>query len=776
MNTPYKENILRIKGMDCADCAIHIEKAISKLNGIEFARVDFINSHLQVKYNPDLIRLPEIEQAVKASGYELEKGEDTQKTILEVQGMDCADEARPIEKKLRSLPGVIDVQFNLIAHQVTVEHTLPVSKIQDALKKIGFTSRIVEQASTFSPFDKWRDNRKTILTVISGFFAFAGIALNFLDIPPHFTIPLFLISIMTGGYFIFIKGWKEARRLTLGMDFLMSLAVIGAMIIGEWSEAAVVIFLFSLAQLLESFSVERARKSIYSLMELAPNVASLKTDRGEELVPVEQINTGDVIIVKPGERIPLDGIVVAGHSTVNQAPITGESLPRETTVGDEVFAGTINQFGALEIQVSRVASDSTLAHIIRLVETAQAQKAPSQYFVEKFARYYTPAVVSAAILIAIIPPLFFGQLFTEWFYRALVVLVISCPCALVISTPVTIVSGLAKAARSGILIKGGTHLEGFDRIKVLAFDKTGTITRGEPRVQSIITLNNTGEKELLQIVSAIESRSEHPLARAILEYSRSKGIPYQPVDQFELLAGRGARGTFKGKTYYVGNHRLFEENHICDSELHADLELVENRNHTAVIVGNEEKILGIISIGDEVREKAQEAISELKQNGIRRTVLLTGDNFTTAEAIARQVGIDEYFAELLPQDKVKVMKKLLDEYEAVAMVGDGINDAPALATATIGISMGYSGTDTALETADVALMNDDLTRLPFLKRLSSKTGVIIKQNILIALFLKALFFALAVPGWATLWMAVFADMGASLLVIFNGLRVLSFRG
>jgi Cd2+/Zn2+-exporting ATPase len=692
----YHHKNLEVVGMDCADCALHVEKAVNQVPGIKLAQVNFISGNLKIEYDEQLSNLEEVEKAVKSAGYSL-------------------------KKPTRSF---------------------------------------------------WQKNKPTILTSLSGIFAAAGSIVHFSHLSDYIAIPLFAIAIVTGGFPIAIKGFKEARHLTLGMDFLMSIAVIGAMIIGEWTEAAYVIFLFSLAELIESYSVKHARRSIESLMELAPDVAHVKTDSGNVEKPVESIAVSNVIIIRPGDRVPLDGEVIAGSSTVNQAPITGESIPVDKSPGEEVFAGTINLQGILEVKVSKRMQDSMLARIIRLVEEAQARKAPTQQFVEKFSRYYTPAMVSFAILVAVIPPLLFGGIFTEWFYRALVLLVISCPCALVISTPVTIVSGLTNAARNGILIKGGSYLENFNKIRVLAFDKTGTLTTGKPAVQSIQALNHHSPETLLQVAASLEANSEHPLAKAITDYAAKQGITPLPVDQFMAIPGKGARGVISGELYYIGNHRLFEEEKICREAVHTELEKLENRSHTAILVGNPKNLLGLIAIADEVRDRASPALQKLKQLGIRETVMLTGDNTVTARAIAGQIGIDKYEAELLPDNKVEVIQQLMKNRDLVAMVGDGINDAPALASATMGIAMGVSGSDTAIETSDIALMEDDLSRLPYLKRLSRRTVRIIKQNIFIALFLKGIFFALAIPGLATLWMAVFADMGASLMVIFNGLRVL----
>ncbi|MCK5573682.1 MAG: cadmium-translocating P-type ATPase, partial [Bacteroidetes bacterium] len=693
-------------------------------------------------------------------------------STLIVEGMDCADEARPIEAALNRLPGVHSVRFNLVARELIVEHTTSLHEIRQTLKKTGFDSALAGQAQHRSAQSHRQVWQKLILTLISGIFAVTGLVLDYLGLPEVITMPLFVTAILSGGFPIARKGWKEARNLTLGMNFLMAIAVIGAMAIGEASEAAMVVFLFALAQWLESRSMDRARKSIQSLMNLAPNVALLKTSDGTRRVGVEEVELSQTIIIKPGDRIPLDGDVTGGTSNVDQAPITGESIPATKAVGETVFAGTINGRGTLEVRVTKRPEDTTLARIIHLVEEAQAQKAPSQSFVEKFARYYTPAVVLLAALIATIPPLVFDGAFMDWFYRALVLLVISCPCALVISTPVTIISGLTNAARNGILIKGGAHLEGFDRINVMAFDKTGTLTVGQPQVDNIITFNRYGQNELLTIAASIESRSEHPLAQAIVDYAQGENISLQPIEEFQAITGKGVRASVNGVTYYIGNHRLFEENGLCEEDIHTQLGAIHQRNRTAVIIGDQEHLLGIISVADAHRAEAPRAIRDLKGCGIRKTVMLTGDNKQTAEAIANDIGLDSFYAELLPEDKVEVVKRLSDQYGNVAMVGDGINDAPALAAADIGISMGASATDTALETADIALMNDDLSRLSYLKHLSSKTLRIIKQNISLAILLKSIFVLLAIPGLVTLWMAVFADMGASLIVVFNGLRAL----
>jgi Cd2+/Zn2+-exporting ATPase len=482
-----------------------------------------------------------------------------------------------------------------------------------------------------------------------------------------------------------------------------------------------------------------------------------------------------VIIVKPGEKVPLDGTVLVGTSGVNQAPITGEALPVEKGPGAEVYAGTINGDGALEVRVTRLRRDSTMARIINLVEVAQAQRAPSQTFVERFAKYYTPSVIAVAAAIAVVPPVVFGLPFDTWLYRALVLLVISCPCALVISTPVSIVSALAGAARAGVLIKGGVHLERTARVRAVAFDKTGTLTRGRLEVVDVIPLNGTAPRDLLALAAALESRSEHPLARAIVRKAAAEGLAVAAADGFRALPGLGAEATLDGQALLVGSHRLFEERGLCTPAIDARLERLGHEGRTAVLVARGNVPLGIIGLADATRSAGREAVDRLRRQGVERVVMLTGDNAHTARAIAEQLGIEDYLAELLPADKVKAVTALRQRYGAVAMVGDGVNDAPALAAADVGIVMGAAGSDAALETADVALMADDLLKVPYLLRLGRRTLRNIQVNIAFSLGLKALFLALAVGGAATLWMAVVADMGASLLVIANGLRLLRAR-
>ncbi|MDF2855343.1 MAG: cadA [Neobacillus sp.] len=579
---------------------------------------------------------------------------------------------------------------------------------------------------------------------------------------------MFAASIILGGFPLFTTGIKNLLRLDFDMKTLMTIAIIGAAIIGEWGEGAVVVILFAISEVLESYSMEKARASIRSLMEMAPKEALVIRNGKELLLKAEDIEVGDIMIVKPGQMLAMDGVIVEGISSINQAAITGESVPVEKCVNDEVFAGTLNVEGFLKVNVTKMADDTTIAKIIHLVEEAQGEKAPSQRFVDKFAKYYTPVIIVIALVVAVIPPLFFMADWSEWIYQGLAVLVVGCPCALVISTPVSIVTAIGNAARNGVLIKGGSFLEEAGAIKAIAFDKTGTLTKGVPAMTDFINLS--GEENLLNLVAALENKSQHPLASSILRCASD----YQEivVDQFTSIIGKGIKGQINGTEYRVGNAKLFDS---IPHDIMKQITTLQNQGKTVMIIGKEQVIIGLIAVADEVRESSRKVIERLHHLGIKQTVMLTGDNQATARAISRQTGVKSYEAELLPENKLVKIKNLKDEYGRVAMVGDGVNDAPALASATVGIAMGGAGTDTALETADIALMNDDLTKLPFTIKLSRKTLQIIKQNITLSLGIKLLALLLVVPGWLTLWIAIFADMGVTLLVTLNALRLLGVK-
>ncbi|GAB4343463.1 MAG: heavy metal translocating P-type ATPase [Candidatus Abyssubacteria bacterium] len=762
---------IHVSGMDCPSCAEKVEKLVSALEGVESAELNFVAGKMNVRFAEDTVTLEDIERQVQKLGYQTAKPPRLATDRFFIEGMDCPDESSLIEKKLVGLEGVKEVRFNLVSREAIVSYDrrfISRERLLDAIKDTGMDARMAGEVVGRPA--KTKEQTRLLLTAVSGGLIAAGLGLSSLDAPSPVSIAFYLAAIVTGGLHIYRKALYSAKNLSLDMNFLMSVAVIGAAAIGEWLEGATVVFLFSLAQFLEIHSMERARHAIESLMQLAPDNALVKRGGKEVLVPVSEVALNEIFIVRPGEKIPLDGAVVAGLSAVNQAAITGESLPVTKKRGDDVFAGTLNGDGSLEVRATHRADDTTLARIIHMVEEAQAKRAPMQNFVDTFAKYYTPAVIGLAAVVAFVPPLAFGQPFATWFYRGLVLLVISCPCALVISTPVSIVSGLASAARHGVLIKGGIYLEKAGSLKAIAFDKTGTLTLGHPCIKEIIPLNDMPPGDVLGIAAAIESRSEHHLGRSIVEEACRLGIPARKVDSFQSFPGRGARGVVDGRIYYLGSHRLFEEMKLCTPELDKQLEDIEKRMQTVVLVGSEQGPVGIIVMVDAVRKTSREALKLLRKIGVRHMTMITGDNKGTAESIAKQLDID-YKAELLPQDKVDAMQELVREHGAVAMVGDGVNDAPAMAASTIGVAMGSAGTDAALETADIALMADDLLKLPFAICLSRKTLAVIKQNIGLSIAIKLVFLALAIPGLATLWMAVFADMGASLLVIFNGMRL-----
>jgi Cd2+/Zn2+-exporting ATPase len=592
------------------------------------------------------------------------------------------------------------------------------------------------------------------------------------------TAGIFTAAMLAGGWFLLPKAWRAILRLRPDINLLVVIAAIGASLVGEWAEAATVVFLFGVAEWLEGWADRRAQRAVESLLEIAPKTATVHRDGRFAEVPVADVRVGETVAVKSGMNIPLDGEVLNGESAVNQAPITGESVPVDKKPGDPVFAGTVNGEGSLEVRVIKVAGDTTLARIIRLVREAQEQKAPTQRFVDGFARYYTPAVTVAALLIFLVPPLLLHGDWSQWLYRACVLLIIACPCALVISTPVSIVAGLTALARRGVLVKGGAHLESIAKLKALAVDKTGTITEGKPQVQGVETLNGKSDRDVLRVAAAIDDHSPHPLAKAVVEYARKNGIEFPRAENYQARSGRGAEGIVEGHAYFVGNHRFTHELGVCSEEIERRLAAIESQGQSVIVVGHRPhgdcrgEVLGILAVGDTVRPNAAAAIRALHAAGIESVVMLSGDNQRTADSIAKQVGIDEARGDLLPDDKVEEIKKFSADHAVVGMVGDGVNDAPAMATATIGIAMGGVGTDAAIETADVTLMTDDLGKIAETIRLGCRTLGIIRFNIGFALALKALFLILTLLGHASLWLAIMADTGATLLVVANALRLL----
>lgn len=710
------------------------------------------------------------------------------KHVYRVEGFSCANCAGKFEKNVKQLPGVEDAKVNFGASKINVFGNTTIEELEKAgafenlkvvpEKLIQHTSHAVQRENKEEKIPFYKKQSTLLTSVLFLIFGYLSLFVN--GEGNIVTTLLFLASMLIGGLSLFRVGLQNLIRFEFDMKTLMTVAVIGGAIIGEWAEVAVVVILFAISEALERFSMDRARQSIRSLMDIAPKEALVRRNGQEIKIQVDDIAIGDIMIVKPGQKIAMDGIVVNGYSAVNQAAITGESVPVEKSVDDNVFAGTLNEEGILEVEITKLVEDTTISKIIHLVEEAQGERAPAQAFIDKFAKYYTPIIMIVAALVAIIPPLLFDASWETWVYQGLAVLVVGCPCALVISTPISIVSAIGNAAKKGVLVKGGVYLEEMGSIKAIAFDKTGTLTKGVPIVTDFELLNQQiEERELLTIITALEYRSQHPLASAIMKKAEQENISYSDikVEDFSSITGRGIEGSVNGITYYIGSPQLFSELFVPDftQAFEDKVNYLQNQGKTVMITGTEQNILGIIAVADEVRETSKEVIQKLNQLGIKKTIMLTGDNKGTADAIGAHVGVSDIQSELLPQDKLDYMKQLRSESGNVAMVGDGVNDAPALAASTVGIAMGGAGTDTALETADVALMADDLRKLPFTVKLSRKALTIIKANITFAIAIKLFALLLVIPGWLTLWIAILSDMGATLLVALNSLRLMRVK-
>lgn len=694
------------------------------------------------------------------------------RTEFRVHGMDCSSCALTIENHLRTVPSVKSAAVNFSTGKAKIEHESSVEEIIKEVQKAGY------KASLFSirtAKDEPKPSKSgTSLLVLSGAFLLLGFLGYLSDVSLFMINMLYAASIVIGGYKPAKSAFYAIKSISLDMNVLMTAAVIGAAAIGQWLEGATVVWLFALGNLLQTRSIEKTRNSIRHLIDLAPPDAWVKLGSDMVKKPVEDIAVGQIIIVKPGDKIPLDGNVINGESSVNQAPITGESFPVDKIVGDQVFAGTVNEHGVLEIKVTKLVKDTTLSKIIHLVEEAQEQKAPTQAYIDKFARLYTPVVFVLALVIMILPPLSGLGNWGEWFYKGLELLVVACPCALVISTPVAIVSAIGNAAKNGVLIKGGAFLEAASKITAVAFDKTGTLTEGKPQVTEVIPIGSAAHY-LLSVARTLEEFSPHPLARSLVDYADEKNIISLQGEEFRIIVGKGIRAVIGGTAYFAGNLRLFQELKTPLGQAESLISSLQQEGNTIVIIGTGDKLIGVIAVADIVRASAINALKNLKEVGINEVFMLTGDNEGTAKKVASQTGVTHYFAELLPEEKVNAIKKFQQEGHIVAMVGDGINDAPALATADLGIAMGGAGTDTAIETADIVLMADSLEKLPYTVKLSRKALRIIKQNIWFSILVKLAALILIFPDILTLWMAVLSDTGAALLVILNSMRLLKIK-
>jgi Cd2+/Zn2+-exporting ATPase len=764
---------LRVEGMDCGDCAKTVEHSLRTLPGVADVAVQFIQGTADVRYDPVLVAPEELTRRVNALGYRAETdapaANDDGVWTFAVTGMDCADCAQTVQAGVARLPGVHAAQVNFALGTLAVRADASVLKphaIIDAVRQAGYQATVRGAArSEPAPRVAWWRQRRTVELGVAALLWLIGFIAERVGTPRLASALPFVAGMIVSGYPIARAGWFALRARRADMNLLMTIAAVGAVLIGQWDEGASVLILFAIGSMLQAMTVERTRRAIAGLLAFTPTEATVLHEEHTHRVPVAQVHIGDIVRTRPGERLPIDGVIVAGRSAVNQAPITGESVPVDVEVGANVFAGSINGDGTLDIRVTAPASDTALARIIALVEEAQASKAPAQAFVDRFAAIYTPLVILGALLIAVVPPLIVGG-WGEWLYTALVLLVIACPCALVISTPVALIAAIGSASRNGVLFKGGAALEALAAVRVVALDKTGTLTAGRPAVVAVHACSGQTEHAVLLTAAALEARSEHPLGRAIVEAAQGLHEPIAAVTDYTALPGRGGSGTIVGVPASVGSVRWFTERGLWSDEGHTAY-LAEGNALVCVAAGD--RMTGLITLRDAIRPESAAAVRALRAL-TDRVVMLTGDNARTANAIAAETGVSDVRADLLPADKLAAVHEL-GARSPVAMIGDGINDAPALAAAAVGVAMGVAGTDAAIEAADVALMGDDLGRLPFAIRLARRTMGIIRQNIAAALIVKALFLVLTFAGVTNLWLAVFADMGMSLLVTANALRV-----
>ncbi|MBM3269864.1 MAG: cadmium-translocating P-type ATPase [Candidatus Sericytochromatia bacterium] len=787
---PLRTVSYTLTGLECADCASQLERAIAHLPGVVEAGAQFAAARLEVVFQPEAIDEARILRTISEMGYGTKQARALTAGLraeYALDGLDCGDCAVHVEQHVSALPGVREARVNFGAAKLEVvfEQGTARPDIPAAVAALGYQARRQDAAGTGS---SWKTKRKMFATVASGLAFVGGLAAERLS--PGAAWVFFAAAVAAGGFYM-ARAALVALRTSRGLDinFLMTVAVLGAIGLGRWEEAAEVVFLFAVGNALAASTMDKARAALRGLLSLAPPQATVREGHRELRRPVEEVQPGAVIVVRPGDRIPLDGEVVEGRSAVDQAALTGESMPVEKAPGDAVFAGSLNGLGAMAIRVVNKAEDGALARIVHMVEEAQARRAPIQQFVDRFARYYTPFVLAVAASIAIGPWLFGLPDWSGWVYQALALLVVACPCALVVSTPVAVAAALGAASRKGLLIKGGAYLEALGRVEAVAFDKTGTLTAGRPVVTDLVTTDGYRPDELLAIAAALEHRSEHPVAEAILRRHRDQ-TRAEPedccsgcrpeshllvVDDFQAFPGRGVAGRLDGRRLFVGNPPFMVDQGVPIGAVGDTLEQWREAGMTPILVGESGRLLGLLAIADTPREEATEALRDLRAAGIRHIALLTGDHQAVAERIARDLGADEVVADLLPDAKVKAVQELLGRHERVAMVGDGINDAPALATSTVGVAMGVRGSDAALETADVVLMQDDLRLLAPAVRLGREALSIVKQNIAISLGIKAVLVALAIPQVLTLGMAVLGDVGTTLLVILNGMRLLRAR-
>jgi Zn2+/Cd2+-exporting ATPase len=758
----------------CDRCVERFIERIAANKGIEKAHISLSNGKpaLCFHYDPNLISLERVQQAAKAAGMEITRR--YRHETLFIRGMDCAQCAASVEHILNRLPGMLSASVNYAAEKMTVEYDstqLTHDGVIHLIKSMGYT--IDEQKAS-----GWlRQNGELAFSILSGFFLLLGLASQlYLHVPVPIPLIFFLLAYVFGGFDAFQHGLRAALHLQFDIDFLMIVAAAGAAFLDKWAEGAFLLFLFGLGHALEHYATGQARSAIYSLGTLTPKSARVRRNGGEVELPVKDLLRGDVVIVRPGERVPIDGQVLSGSSSVDQSALTGESMPAPKKEGDSLFAGSVNANGSLEIEVTRLATDTTLARIVQLVEEAQTQKSPTQNHIERFEHIFVPVVMCSVLGVIIIPPLAGWLSWPEAFIRAMTLLVASSPCAIAIATPSAILSGIAQAARHGVLIKGGVHLENLGTLKAMAFDKTGTITRGKPEVVALSAFGGLTNERLLQLAAAVESRANHPLAQAILAEAAEKHLDLPPAVDLQAINGRGATATVEDRTVRLGNPLLFSEAGILlPPEVTDSVQELEEAGLTTTILLAGDEEWGIIGISDQLRPEAPQTVVRLRALGIEDMVMLTGDNPRIAASISQSAGLDDYRAGLLPHEKVAAIQALAARFGKVAMIGDGVNDAPALASATVGIAMGACGTDVALETADIALMADELTQLPFAVALSRQTRRIITQNLIISMGVIALLIPASILGTAGIGLAIVFHEGSTLLVVLNALRLLRFK-
>lgn len=793
--SPMLTSVLTVKGIDCPDCAKDIQKAVADMPGVKSAEVNFAVQKLRVVHNNNESSVDQILQTLTKMGHPaILEGGATKATVtstLQVKGIDCPECAGDIQAAVSAIAGVKKAEVNFAAQKIRIEHEPGDAVLGDifaTLTNMGhpgvandedISSTIESPGPITEPQKKpalipWWKQPRNVLLAIAGVITILTLIAEWTHLGfPETTVKVFYgIAVIIGGIYPAKSGFAALRHGRLTINTLLIVGAIGAIYLGLWEEAAGLVVIFSLGDVLEAYAVDKARGSIQALVALAPQEATVLKNGVETRVQVEQVKAGNTVVVRPGQKIPVDGVVITGSSSVDQSSITGESIPVEKHVDDEVLASTLNGRGALEIRVTKLAKDTTLAKIIHLVEDAQMNKGTAQRFSEKFGQIYTPFMFVLAILMAVVPPVFFGQPFEAWLYRALVVLVVSCSCSLVLSVPIAIVAGVGNAAKNGVLVKGGVYMESAGQVQVVAFDKTGTLTVGRPTVTDVVSLGGISDEKLLEVAGILEARSEHPLADAILKVTNQKSIALAPVEEFLSLPGRGAKGNIEGITYYVGNPRLFTEIGLSLAPHLSQVERLQSEGKTVILVGSSKMILGMIAVADQPKENAREAVAKLKALGVKKIVMLTGDNQVTGEAVGQQIGVDEVRADLLPEDKIEAVNTLQERYGLVAMVGDGVNDAPALAQADVGVAMGVAGTDVALETADIALMADDLDQLVYMMRISRKTVSTIHQNIAFSISVVVFLVASALLGWMTLTTGLLLNEGSALIIIANGVRLL----